>query len=395
MKIARHKLILSLAAGMAIVLLGTASQCVDNQETSGDEGKKPVSGTLQKSEKLDFYLETYITGLDVPWGMTWLPDGDLLVTERSGKLYRYSDGQRIASIDGLPEIFVNGQGGLMDIQLHPDYENNGWLYFTYAAYGPGGKSEGGNTALMRARLDGNTLVDKEVIWKAGPNSRSTLHFGSRIAFDNDGYLYVAVGERGVKPNAQDLTIHGGKVHRLHDNGDIPEDNPFVNTPGAVASTYSYGHRNPQGMAKDPKAGLIWVNEHGPKGGDELNLIKKGANYGWPVITYGIDYDGSIISNDTHMEGMEQPAVQWTPSPGVSGLAFVSGEPFKAWEGSVLSGALALKYLLRTELVNNEVVHEEVLLKDIGRVRHVAVGPDGLIYVAVETPGVIYRLVPAE
>ncbi|ASB50893.1 PQQ-dependent sugar dehydrogenase [Alkalitalea saponilacus] len=365
----------------------------DMKEANQSHDYRPSIGEIHESEKVTFRLDTVATGLEVPWGLTWLPDGDMLVAERSGHLFRFRDGVFVSMIEDLPPIFVHGQGGLMDVRLHPDYENNGWLYLAYSTYGPQGPSQGGNTAIMRARLQDNRLVDKEELFKGLPDTRNGVHFGSRMVFGDDGYLYFSIGDRGNWDNSQDLTNHAGKIHRIAEDGTIPQGNPFVNEPGAMGTIWSYGHRNPQGLVKHPETGVLWSHEHGPKGGDELNIIEKGLNYGWPVISYGINYDGSIITEKTEKEGMEQPVIEWTPSIAPCGMTFVTGEPFKAWENSILSGSLSFRYLVRNEIVGNEVVHEEILLREIGRVRNVEMGPDGYVYVAVENPGVIFRLVP--
>ena len=367
----------------------------DMREASKSFEYRPAMDRIQRSEKLTFRLDTLITGLQVPWGMLWLPDGDMLVGERSGQLFRFRNGVFVSMIEGLPPIFAHGQGGLLDLRLHPDYEDNGWIYLSYSTYGPGGPAEGGNTAVMRARLYGNRLVDREELFKGLPDTRNGVHFGSRMVFGDDGYLYFSIGDRGNWDNAQDLTNHAGKIHRIADDGSIPPDNPFIDQPGAMPTIWSYGHRNPQGLVKHPETGVLWSHEHGPRGGDELNIIEKGLNYGWPVISYGINYNGTIITELTEKEGMEQPVIEWTPSIAPCGMTFVTGEPFKAWENSILSGSLSFRYLVRNEIEGDEVVHEEILLREIGRVRNVEMGPDGLVYVAVENPGVIYRLVPAE
>lgn len=335
--------------------------------------------------------ELVVGGLSIPWGLEFLPDGSLLISEKSGQLIRFQNGSK-SEISGLPPIFASGQGGLLDLKLHPNFADNGWLYLTYAS--PDGPGEGGHTALARARLQGNTLSDLQVLYKCEPNTTSGQHFGSRIEFDDQGYLYFTVGERGARDvNPQDINRDGGKVYRLFDDGSIPPDNPFVGADGLDA-VYSYGHRNPQGMAKNPFTGAIWTHEHGPRGGDEINIIGKGANYGWPVITYGINYDGTPITDQTEMPGMEQPLYYWVPSIAPSGLAFVSSERYPAWQGNLLVGSLAFQYLERLELEGGQVTYREKLLEGIGRVRNVRQGPDGYVYVAVEGKG-IYRLVPTE
>lgn len=367
----------------------------DIKEASKTHDYRPALESLQKSERLSYYIDTVVTGLEVPWGMTWLPDGDMLVTERNGSLFRYRNGVFIAAIEGVPAVYANGQGGLLDIKLHPHYPENGWIYIAYSTLGSSGASAGGNTAITRARLKDNKLVEQQVLFKATPDSRAGVHFGCRMVFGNDGYLYFSVGDRGYMQNAQLLTNHAGKIHRITDDGKIPADNPFVNTPGAMPTIYSYGHRNPQGLVKHPQTGTLWSHEHGPKGGDEINIIRKGLNYGWPVISFGINYDGTIITPDTAKVGMEQPVYYWTPSIGACGMTFVTGNRYKGWENNILSGSLSFRYLVRTEIDGERTTHHEILLREIGRVRNVEMGPDGFIYVAVETPGLIMRLVPVE
>ena len=345
-----------------------------------------------QTEKLFLRLDTVITGLDVPWGMVFLPDGDMLVNEREGKMLRFRKGQKVAEIQGLPEIQNVGQGGLLDIRLHPDYKSNGWLYFAYTSSSVS-KSEGWNTTIMRARLKDNTLIDKQQLFKALPDSKTGHHVGCRITFDGKGHIFFSVGERGKSENAQNLSNDCGKIHRLNEDGSIPQDNPFVNQEGASKSIWSYGQRNPQGLVYNTETGILWESEHGPKGGDELNIIEPGKNYGWPVISYGINYDGTILTKDTAKVGMEQPITYWVPSIAPCGMTFVKGDKYKGWKGNILVGSLRFKYLVRCELEGKAVVRKEILLPNIGRLRNVIQGPDGYIYIAVESPGMIFRLVP--
>ena len=349
-----------------------------------------------ESEVQKFTLDTVVTGLSVPWGMAFLPNGDMLISERSGKLLIFSGGQLSAPVEGLPAVMAIGQGGLLDIALHPDYDTNGWIYFSYSYLNEGGARPAGNTAIMRARLDNLRLADQEVIFKGEPATDRNYHFGCKIAFDGKGHIFFGIGDRGQHFDfPQKLDTHNGKIHRLNDDGSIPADNPFVNTRGAMASIWSYGHRNPQGTCFDPLTGELWVSEHGPRGGDELNLIKPGLNYGWPVISYGINYDGTILTDLTEKEGLEQPVYQWTPSIGPCGMTFVTGDRYPNWKNNILLGSLPLKHLERVVMEKNQVIHREELLKGIGRVRNVVMGPDGLIYFAIETPGYIFRLIPIE
>lgn len=347
-----------------------------------------------KSEKQNFRIDTVISGLEVPWGMTWLPNGDMLITERSGILYRLSN-NNLTIVEGTPLVYHYGQGGLLDIELHPDYEKNGWIYISYSYYAGETIDDGGSTAIMRCRLKNDQLADQEILFKAEPYEKKGVHFGSRIEFDKDGYLYFTVGDRGRSENAQLLTNHSGCVHRIKDDGGIPEDNPFLNVAGAKLTIYNYGHRNIQGLAINPVTGDLWSHEHGPKGGDEVNVEKPGKNYGWPEITFGINYNGTIITEDTAKSGMEQPIIYWVPSIAPCGMDFVEGNKYKNWEGNLLVGSLRFKYLARCEIKNNKIVHQEKLLEDIGRVRNVKIGPDGYIYVAVEFPGKIIKIIPVE
>ena len=279
----------------------------------------------------------------------------------------------------------------MDITLHPDYETNGWIYMSYAS--EQGEGSGGNTTIMRAKLSNNTLIDKEILYKASPNSRRGVHFGSRIVFDNDGYLYFTIGDRGNRDvNPQDITRDCGKVYRINEDGSIPNDNPFMNTKNAKKAIYSYGHRNPQGMTLHPETGDIWTHEHGPKGGDEINIIKAGKNYGWPEISYGVNYSGTKFTEYTSLPGMEQPLHHWTPSIAPSGMAFISSDIYGDWKGKLLVGSLKFRYVSLCTIENNKVVKEEPILEGLGRVRSFEEGPDGYIYIGIENLGII-KLLP--
>ena len=360
---------------------------------SGDDFRSLIdndSGNFIQSEKLNYKVDTIATGLQNPWGLTFLPNNDLLVTERSGEIRIIRDGKLLEyKINGVPEVYEKGQGGLFEILLHPNYESNGWLYISYAAPGKGG----GNTAIMRAKLGGFNLINKEVIFQAEPFSSGGNHFGGPMEFDKDGYLYFSVGERGKRANAQTLKNHSGKIHRLHDDGSIPDDNPFVNTSGAKHEIYTYGNRNPQGMAIHPETGEIWTHEHGPKGGDEINIIKAGINYGWPEATYGKNYSGTTITKFTSKKGMADPLHYWVPSIAPCGMSFVTGDRYHSWKGNLLIGSLKFRYIARLELDGEKVIHEEKLIENLGRVRAITQGPDGFIYVSTEGPGMVVRLVP--
>ncbi len=381
---------LRLLGALAIAALCLA--CVGNGSNGGGGHTSRRIGQPVPSEKATFYIDTLYAGFDHPWGMAWLSDGRMLITERKGEVLVFEkDRYTGEQLEGFPETYQRGQGGLFDVQPHPDHAANGWVYATYAKPGQGG----GSTTLIRFRLSGTEIAELETLYQTTPLSTAGVHFGSRIAFDNAGYLYFSTGERGVKENAQDLANDLGKIHRLHDDGRIPADNPFVDTPYAKPSIWSYGHRNVQGLAYDSTNNTLYATEHGPRGGDELNLIERGKNYGWPVITYGIDYSGAIISTLTEKEGMEQPLHYWTPSIATCGLLYYTGDKFPAWHGNLFAGALALTHVARVELKNGNYVHEEKLLQDIGRVRHVAQGPDGYIYILTEGAGLLVRLIPAE
>ena len=356
--------------------------CAQNQK------KDDIQLTEEKSR--DFTVETVLDNLSNPWGMTWLPDGSMLITEKSGELIHFKDGNKTI-IENLPEIYVRGQGGLLDIAIHPNYSENRWIYITHVS--SEGEGTGGNTKLIRAKLNGKKLTQIESLYKATPNTTRGQHFGSRIAFDSDGHVYFSVGDRGNRDvNPQDIERDGGKVYRLNDNGSIPDDNPFINDRNAKTAIYSYGHRNPQGMATHPVTGDIWVHEHGPKGGDEINIISKGANFGWPVVSYGINYSGTKFTEETARPGMEQPIYYWVPSIAPCGMDFVTGNNYPAWKGHLLVGSLKFNYVELVQLDGNVVVGRQKIVEDIGRVRNVKMGPDDLIYIAIEGRGIV-RLLP--
>jgi glucose/arabinose dehydrogenase len=338
----------------------------------------------------NYEVEHVIEGLTIPWGMVWLPDGSMLITEKSGDLYHFKNDEKI-KIENLPNVYDHGQGGLLDIALHPNYATNQWIYITYASKEGGGK--GGNTALIRCKLKGNALTDIELLYKATPNTTASGHFGSRIAFDNHGFVYFSIGDRFERDkNPQDITRDGGKIYRLHDDGSIPEDNPFYTEHNAKKAIYTYGNRNPQGMVKHPETGDIWMHEHGPKGGDEINIVKKGANYGWPVVSYGINYDGTILTEETSRPEMEPPLYYWVPSIAPCGMDFVTGDNYPDWKNKLLVGSLKFGYVELLTLEGEKVTNREKLADGIGRVRNVKMGPDDLIYIAVEGRG-IFRLTP--
>lgn len=294
------------------------------------------------------------------------------------------------SVAGVPAVYADGQAGLMDIQVHPDYAKNGWIYFTYSKPGPDTTSA---TTLARARIEETGLVDVKDLFSAQPYVKSGHHFGSRIAFDGKGHVFITSGERGTKPNSQDLSNHLGKILRLNDDGSVPADNPFVDSIGVKPEIWSYGHRNPQGLLYDAETGQLWDAEHGPMGGDELNLVLPGRNYGWPVITYGMNYDSTVITDITAKEGMEQPVRYWKPSIATCGLMKVTGDRYPGWKGNFMVTALAQMHIARVEMDGNKYVGEERLLEKIGRIRLAAQSPEGIIYVISEGPGTMVRLIP--
>ena len=349
---------------------------------------------LFASEQQRFRVTIVSEGLEHPWGLAFLPDGRMLVSERPGRLRLVGADGRVdpEPLHGLPPIAAVGQGGLLDVALHPDYRDNGWIYLSYVASGPGGYG----TEVLRGRLKGRTLVDVQVLFRMLPKSTRGQHFGSRLVFDRQGYLYITLGDRGEQQRAQRLDDHAGSVIRLHDDGRVPADNPFRDHPGARPEKFTLGNRNLQGAALHPQSGELWTHEHGPQGGDEINIIRAGVNYGWPVITFGRNYGtGTAIGEGTAKPGMAQPLYQWTPSIAPSGMAFYTGERFPAWRGNLFVGALRDQMLVRLELDGARVVHEERLLQGaIGRIRDVRNGPDGFVYLLTDSPkGVIARLEP--
>ena len=356
---------------------------------------KPLDSEGDNSILIDesnYEMELIFEDENIIWSIEFFEDNSILAAVKSGKLFHYINGEKI-EISGLPEIYLRGQGGLMDIVFHPDFKENNWLYFSYASEDAGEK--GGNTTISRAKLINNNLVDLEVLYKASPNTRKGQHFGGRLAFDNENYLYFSVGDRGNRDvYPQDITLDGGKIYRIMDDGSIPSDNPFFNSPNAKKAIYSYGHRNPQGMFKHPITGKIWTNEHGPRGGDEINIIKKGKNYGWPKITYGINYSGTTITKNKSLPNMEQPLYYWLPSIAPSSFEYISSDVYPNWKGSLLAGALVFKYIERIDLENDKVVYRSKIAEDLGRPRDIKQGPDGFVYVSIEGKG-IYKILPKE
>jgi aldose sugar dehydrogenase len=343
-------------------------------------------------------LDTIATGIKSPWGMTSLPDGDMVFTEKGGDIFRIGKTGEKAKIAGGPTVLSDGQGGLMDVELHPKFQENKIIYFTYSKVKDSAAGKWSTTAVMRAKLDGLQLSEQTDIFVALPyHDKSRYHYGSRLEFDRNGYLYVSVGDRGQHESnlPQLLDNDCGKIHRIMDDGRIPSDNPFANKPNARGSIWSYGHRNPQGISLNPTTGELWEDEHGPRGGDEVNIPKKGKNYGWPAISYGINYDGKILTPFTKKDNMEQPLTYWVPSIGPCGQTFVTGDRYKAWKGDLMVASLRFMYLNRCKISGDKIVLQENLLKNIGRMRFVEMGRDGYLYVGVEDPGFIFRLMPLE
>lgn len=346
------------------------------------------------TERHDVEVSVVTDGLIHPWGLAFLPHGDILITERRGNLRLLRDGVLLPDpVAGLPPIDQHGQGGLLDVTLDPDFAENRLVYLSYAGRGDDGYS----TEVLRGRLEGDALVDVEVIFRAVPKTDSKRHFGSRLLFGPDGKLYVSLGDRGDRPSAQDLSSHNGSLLRLNPDGSVPADNPFVGRDGAQPEIWTYGNRNMQGMALRAN-GQIWTHEHGPQGGDEVNLMRAGVNYGWPVITYGRNYGiGTKIGEGTEKAGMAQPVHIWVPSIAPSGMAFYSGDAFPAWKGDLFVGSLKFGLLVRLTLKGDEIVAEERMLDDAyGRIRAVAEGPEGLLWLLTdERNGKLLKLTPAE
>ena len=354
----------------------------------------PAASQNYQSQEHAFKVVKLVEGLEHPWSLAFLPDGRMLVTERPGRLRIISQGKLDPNpIKGVPEVVAQGQGGLFDVALHPAFSQNRFIYLAYNARG----QEGTGTELARARLAEGRLEDVQVLFRQTPKGRGGLHFGGRIVFDRAGYLYLTLGERGDMQRAQRPGDHAGSVIRLHDDGRIPADNPFVGKPGWKPEKFDLGHRNMQGAAINPQTGMLWTHEHGPQGGDEINIIRAGTNYGWPVITYGANYGtGTKIGEGTAKAGMAQPLYYWVPSIAPSGMAFYTGEKFPRWKGDLFVGALRDQMLVRLRLDGEKVVKEERLLQGkLGRIRDVRSGPDGYIYLLTdEDKGVLARLEPA-
>jgi aldose sugar dehydrogenase len=374
----------TLITGFAYLIFLTSCQSSanNNQETAKEPATRPAVST--------FKTDTLYQGFQNPWGMVWLPDGRMLVTEKAGQILIFRDGKFTGEkLNGVPAVADAGQGGLLDIKLHPDYGKNKWIYISYSKPVKGGST----TTIARFKLDGNTITGMQELYEAKPYLDADYHFGSRIIFDKDNYMFFSSGERGTMKKVWELNNDHGKIHRLKDDGTVPDDNPFVNTAGAKKSIWSYGHRNPQGLVYDRQTNRIWEVEHGPRGGDELNLIEKGKNYGWPLTCYGINYDGTILTDKKEMPGVTNPARYWVPSIAPCGAMIVTSDKYPEWKGNLLIGALALRHIARVQLNGTTYVTEEKLLDNVARFRDIAEGPDGYIYAITEGPGMLLKLVP--
>jgi len=371
---------------LLVLAFSTCCNAYDSQPMHTNGLDKNISVSLVTDE------------ISIPWAMVQLPSKEILISERKGELRVFKNGRLLSKrITGLPNIHSNGQGGLLDLALHPDFSKNQWIYFTYASKegSNSDKSSGSNTALMRATLNISTLslTEKTLLYKAQPNSKIGRHYGSRIIFDDKGFIFFSVGDRGQRDvNPQNIGKDGGKIYRLHDDGRVPLDNPFVDNKGSKTAIYSYGHRNPQGMSIDPCTKNIWSHEHGPRGGDEVNLIKKGLNYGWPEISYGINYNGTTLTDITHKSGMAQPALYWTPSIAPSGMIYISSDKYPSLKGKFLIGSMKFSHLVLLTIEDETIVSQEKVFEDIGRARSLLQGQDGYIYVGIDGVG-IKRLIP--
>ncbi|MFW7377391.1 MAG: PQQ-dependent sugar dehydrogenase [Oligoflexus sp.] len=388
------KILVAYSYKMLIVFMITSlfSCSKKNSSSSSSSSSNSSSSPLPYDTSYPYQVVELANGLQHPWALAFLPNGDMLVTERAGRLRLIRDGVLLEeAIPGIPQVYGQNQGGLLDIAIAPDFTSSQLIYFTYAKPIEGGPA---TTAVARARLADDKLEDLEDIFVANAPGGGQ-HFGSRLAFAADGLLIVSIGERGLQAPAQELNNHIGKTIRIHPDGRVPEDNPFVDQENALPEIYSYGHRNVQGMAIQAATGMIWQNEHGPKGGDELNQIKPGLNYGWPIASFGDHYDGKPIPDHDEVEGVELPLAYWVPSIAPSGMTFYSGDQFPAWQGHAFQGALAGQHLLRLAIQDGEVVYQEKLLEEFGqRIRDVRDGPDGFLYILTDADeAVLARLEP--
>ena len=367
--------------------------CNENGQSQKIEALERPTGAVTLSEVSDadygYELDLVAGELEIPWGMAFVNEG-ILVSEKNGDLWMYTGPNERAAIEGRPEVWKKGQGGLLDIELDPNYAEEPWIYFSYAKQDPSGADKG-HTAIARAKLEGNTLIEWNDLYYGAEVSDKGHHFGSRLEFDDQGLLYFTIGDRGDRyNNPQDISRDAGKVYRIHKDGSIPRDNPFADQEGVKKAIYSYGHRNAQGIIFHPTFKEIWVHEHGTQGGDEINASKPGKNFGWPVISYGINYDGSSFTEKTAMEGMEQPLYYWVPSIAPSGMQWVTSSNYPELQDALVVGSLKFQYLEALHFEGKKVVKRERLFKDVGRLRNVRQGSDGYLYLAVEGKG-IYRV----
>jgi len=352
--------------------------------------------SVEKTKKETFRVETFIEGFDIPWGMVFLPNQNLIVSDRNGSLWLVDYKEKSKNqISGVPNVRYKGQGGLLDVEIHPDFINNNYIYIGFTDYLNSNKNRT-FTSIIRARLKNISLTDQKIIYKADDTfyDNSTIHYGTRIVFDDKGFLYFSIGDRGKRNQAQLLEYPNGKIHRLNADGSIPSDNPFFENNNAIKSIWTYGNRNPQGLAMHPASSILFETEHGPRGGDELNILSSGKNYGWPEITYGKNYSGTTITKYTHKEGMEQPVIHWTPSIAVCGIDFYDGELFNNWKNNLLVSSLKFERLYRLEIDDDDkVIDQEIIYEAGSRIRDVQTGPEGFIYIALEDPGRIVRFIP--
>jgi len=363
---------------------------------SGPPKPKMLPGEPVRTEHASYIVEPVVSsGLETPWALAFLPDGRKLVTEKQGRLRVLDENWKLQpeAVADSPVVVVSSQGGLLDVAPAPDFAKSSWIYLSYSAPAPG-DAKSSMTKISRGRIAGNKWTDEETIFEVDPAfyTSSGVHFGSRIVFDR-GFVYFSIGERGEQTKAQNLALPNGKIFRVLPDGKIPADNPFADRKDALAAVWSYGHRNPQGLVVDPRDHAIYETEHGPRGGDEFNRIRKGANYGWPLVCFGMNYNGTPISAHTEQEGIEPPLHNWTPSIGTCGLAFYDGDKFPAWKNDFFAGGLRGS-LHRLRVVDGKVTEKEVVLEGLGRVRDVRCGPDGFLYVVLNNPDMIVRLVPA-
>ena len=352
--------------------------------------------SVEKTKKETFRVETFIDGFDIPWGMVFLPNQNLIVSDRNGSLWLVDYKEKSKTkISGVPNVRYKGQGGLLDVEIHPEFINNNYIYIGFTDY-LNSKKNRTFTSIIRARLKNISLTDQKIIYKADDTfyDNSTIHYGTRIVFDDKGFLYFSIGDRGKRNQAQLLDYPNGKIHRLNADGSIPSDNPFFENNNAIKSIWTYGNRNPQGLAIYPSSSILFETEHGPRGGDELNILSSGKNYGWPEITYGKNYSGTTITKYTHKEGMEQPVIHWTPSIAVCGIDFYDGELFNNWKNNLLVSSLKFERLYRLEIDDDDkVIDQEIIYEAGSRIRDVQTGPEGFIYIALEDPGRIVRFIP--